>query len=189
MVTEDSARTACQLLQQAGWIEIIELPRTARREVTKSLWLWSYDVLKARQKCLADCYFSMSRLFIHLQKKRQDIEPAINKSERTDVQGNEDKFLSKEEKAALAKFARQTDLVTRQMIRMDELVAVMRDFSKMEYPHKIWDQGWIDWHSPSRELSDEDKRAIEEYEAEREAEAADDEYNLDDEEEELIEPE
>jgi DNA-directed RNA polymerase III subunit RPC3 len=154
MVTEDQARTACTSLQQAGWIEIVELPRTARREVTKSMWLWSYDVLKARQKCLADCYFAMSRLSVRLQHKRQDIQRVVDKSERTDVQGNEDKFLNQEEKEVLAKFRKQTDIVIRQLIRMDELVAIMRDFSPMEYPHKLWDPSWTDWCSSSRDGSD-----------------------------------
>jgi hypothetical protein len=198
MVTEDTARTACQLLQHAGWIEVVEVPRTARREVTKSMWLWSYNVLKARQKCLTDCYFTMSRLSMRLQREREIISPAINKSERSDVVGNEDKFLNKEEKGLLAKYARQTDLVTRQMVRIDELVAVMRDFSAMEYPHKIWDLGWVEWYSPSREPSDEDKKLIEEYEAQREEEdagaALEEEFGAGEEEEEgeeenFIEPE
>lgn len=183
MVTEDQARTACTLLQQAGWIDVVELPRTTRREVTKSLWLWSYDVLKARQKCLADCYFAMARLSIRLQRERQKIERAIDKSERTDVQGNEDRFLGQDEKAALGKFARQTDTVIRQLIRMDEVVAIMRDFSAMEYPHKLWDHGWVDWHSPSREATEE-KHAVEDG---REAQAGEDEYNDDEEEEAFIE--
>ena len=151
MVTEEQARQACTVLQQAGWIDVVELPRTARREVTKSLWLWSFDILRARQKCLSDCYFTMSRLSMRLQKERSEIERVIDKSERTDVQGNEDKFLSSAEKEALARFERQTDKITKQMIRMDEVVAIMRDFSAMEYPHKMWDHSWIHWQSPSPE--------------------------------------
>ncbi|KIV99933.1 hypothetical protein, variant [Verruconis gallopava] len=178
MVTEDQARTACQLLQQAGWIDVVELPRTARREVTKSLWLWCYDVLQARQKCLADCYFTMTRLSIRLQSERQKIESVITKSERSDVVGHEDKFLNNEEKVALAKFAKSTDLITRQMVRIDELVAVMRDFSAMEHPHKLWDLGWVDWQSPERDGLDDGTRALEEY-----VEGAEDESNNEDEDE------
>ena len=179
MVTEDQARQACTELQQAGWIDVVELPRTARREVTKSLWLWSFDVLKARSKCLADCYFAMSRLSLRLQRERQVIERVIDKSERTDVQGNEDKFLSHGEKEALAKFERQTDKITKQLIRMDEVVAIMRDFSAMEYPHKLWDHSWIHWHSPSPDAAEAKKPG--------EAEAEDDSNDDDDEEEAFLE--
>jgi DNA-directed RNA polymerase III subunit RPC3 len=177
MVTEDQARTACTSLQQAGWVEVMELPRTARREVTKSLWLWSYDVLKARQKCLSDCYFAMSRLSIRLRRKQEEIERVIDKSERTDVQGNEDKFLSQGEKQLLAKFGKQTDIIVRQLLRMDELVAIMRDFSAMDYPHRLWDRSWINWRSLSREA---EKGKAEDEEAEREGVDDDLNDNVDD---------
>jgi DNA-directed RNA polymerase III subunit RPC3 len=175
MVTEDHARTACTELHKSGWIDVMELPRTARREVTKSLWLWSYDVLKARQKCLADCYFTMSRLSMRLQRERQEIERVIDKSERTDVQGNEDKFLGPSEKATLARFEKQTDMIVRQMVRMDEVVAIMRDFSAMEYPHKLWDHGWVHWQSPSPDAAEAKRRADAEGRGDDEADDEDDE--------------
>jgi DNA-directed RNA polymerase III subunit RPC3 len=191
MVTEDQARTACQHLQSAGWIEVVELPRTARREVTKSMWLWSYDVLKARQRVLSDCYFTMARLSVRLSHDRQTIEQVINKAERSDVQGNEDKYLTDKEKEAIAKLDKTTHAVVRQMIRMDEIVALMRDFSTMEYPHKIWDMGWVEWHSPSREPTDDEKKTIEEYEARGREDADENEMSGEDDEgaDGLLEPE
>lgn len=157
MVTEDEARQAMTLLQREGWVDVVELPRTARREVSKSMWLWSYDVLRAREKCLGEAYFTMSRLSMRLQHERAKIERTIDKSERSDVVGQEDRFLSRDERGVLLKYNRQTEAVVRQMTRMDEVVAIMRDFSEMEYPHNLWDFGWIDWRSPTREDGEEKK--------------------------------
>ena len=165
MIQEEPARKAAGDLQRAGYIGIQELPRNSRRDPKMSQWLYSYDVLAARQKLLGDTYKAMARLHMRIEVEKKKIQRVIDKSERSDVVGKEDKYLNNTEKATLNKFAQQTSLIMRQVVRMDELVALVRDFSTMEYPHRLWDLGWVDWRQLSSEpigMDDDDDYSDEE---------------------------
>lgn len=119
MVTQDNARKALVVLQKAGWVDVMELPKNARREVMRSSWVHQYDVLRAREKHLSDCYFAMSRLHMRLASETAKVQRVIDKSERTDVVGNEDRLLNQEEKEVLEKHKKRKEMIWKQIGRLD----------------------------------------------------------------------
>lgn len=134
MVSEKDIRPAITQLTHAGFLKMQEVPRDNARSVSRLLWLNKYDVVKARRQLLADTYKAMSRLLMRIDLERERLDALIEKAERSDVIGNEDKYLNAEEKAKLQRWNEVEEILLRQVNRMDELVGILRDYSAMEAP-------------------------------------------------------
>jgi DNA-directed RNA polymerase III subunit RPC3 len=132
MVTAKDIRLAITSLCQAGYLKMQEVPKDTTRQIAKIAWTVKYDVRQARRQLLNDTYQAMARLLARLEVERVKVEMVIEKSERSDVVGNEDKYLSAMEKHKLQRWNEVEEMLLRQVHRMDELVATMRDFIRME---------------------------------------------------------
>ncbi|KAF2397064.1 hypothetical protein EJ06DRAFT_498892 [Trichodelitschia bisporula] len=124
-------REMLYVLQKAGFVESQEVPRDASRTVNRLVYLYFYDQIKARRVLLDDVYQAMARMLQRAETEKAKIQVVIDKSERTDVVGNEAKYLSKAEKVALERWNQTEEKLLRQVNRMDDLVAVVRDFYPM----------------------------------------------------------
>ncbi|CAN9420268.1 unnamed protein product, partial [Alternaria alternata] len=89
-----------------GFVQTQEIPKVDRREAKHSLHLVWYDRQRAREKLLHDTY----------------------KAERSDVVGNEEKWLSTRELDDLRKWKEVQEKLLLQLMREDDLVAALRDF-------------------------------------------------------------
>ena len=87
-------RAVTNTLLQAGLLETQEIPRDNNRATNRLTWLFAYNPIRARKQLISDSYRAMSRLLRRAEVEKSKIAQAIDKSERTDVVGNEDKYLN-----------------------------------------------------------------------------------------------
>jgi DNA-directed RNA polymerase III subunit RPC3 len=127
-------RNLTNALLAGGIIETQEIPRDTNRTTNRLLWLYSYSPEKARKQMLLDCYRTMTRLMRRIDVERAKYAIIIDKSERTDVVGHEDEFLTKKDKRLLEEWDKKEQLLWGQIFRIDDLVACMRDFAPMHDP-------------------------------------------------------
>lgn len=111
-----------------GLVQTQEIPKVERREAKHSLHLIWYDRQRAREKLLHDTYKGMVRILQRIQFEREKVQPLLSKAERSDVVGNEEKWLSKPELDALRKWKEVQEKLSLQLFREDDLVATLRDF-------------------------------------------------------------
>jgi DNA-directed RNA polymerase III subunit RPC3 len=135
MVSDKDIRLAIVPLCQAGILRMQEVPKDTTRQTNRIMWSVKYDVRKARRQLIKDSYQAMARLLARLEVERAKVDMVIEKSERSDVIGHEDKYLSETEKQKLHRWNAVEEMLLRQVYRIDDLVATMRDFSSMN--------GWI----------------------------------------------
>ncbi|KAF2788001.1 DNA directed RNA polymeras-like protein III subunit Rpc82 [Melanomma pulvis-pyrius CBS 109.77] len=111
-----------------GLIQTQEVPRVERREAKHSMHLIWYDRQRAREKLLHDAYKSMIRILQRIASERGKVQELLAKAARTDVVGNEEKWLSRRELAGLRQWKELHETLLLQLFREDDLVASLRDF-------------------------------------------------------------
>ena len=121
-------RAILSQLHEAGFVELMEVPRDGARQREKSVWLWHYEQEGVRQAVLNDTYKAMARQLQRMRAEREGVAIVLEKLERPEVQGREEQYLSRSEKAALARWERTEERLLLQVARLDDLVMVLRDF-------------------------------------------------------------
>jgi DNA-directed RNA polymerase III subunit RPC3 len=111
-----------------GFVQTQEIPKVDRREAKHSTHLAWYDRQRAREKLLHDTYKGMVRILQRIAYEREKIEFTLTKAERSDVVGNEEKWLSTRELDDLRKWKEVQEKLLLQLFREDDLVATLRDF-------------------------------------------------------------
>ncbi|KAK7526507.1 DNA directed RNA polymerase-like protein III subunit Rpc82 [Phyllosticta citriasiana] len=125
-------------MQEAGFVDTQEVPKDNTRAPARTMYLWFFDADQTRQLVLTDTYKAMARALQRVRHERARVAAVIEKAERTDVVGNEDRFLSATERAALRGWREREERVLVQLARMDDLVAVLRDFRLPVLPKTAW---------------------------------------------------
>ena len=128
MMSANDIRGIVNDLTVQGIVQTQEIPKVERREAKHSLHLIWYDRQRAREKLLHDTYKGMVRILQRIQFEREKVQPLLSKAERSDVVGNEEKWLSKGELDALRKWKEVQEKLSLQLFREDDLVATLRDF-------------------------------------------------------------
>jgi DNA-directed RNA polymerase III subunit RPC3 len=128
MMSANDIRGIVNDLTVAGFVQTQEIPKVERREAKHSLHLIWYDRQRAREKLLHDTYKGMVRILQRIAFEREKVQPLLSKAERSDVVGNEEKWLSKGELDALKKWKEVQEKLLLQLSREDDLVATLRDF-------------------------------------------------------------
>jgi DNA-directed RNA polymerase III subunit RPC3 len=128
MMQATEVRSVINGLTLRGFIQTQEIPRVERREAKHSLHLIYYDRQRAREKLLHEIYKGMTRIVQRLMYEKERVQNLLDKAERTDVAGNETKWLSPDELATLKAFKGVEEKLTEQLFRQDELVATLRDY-------------------------------------------------------------
>ncbi|KAF2129058.1 DNA directed RNA polymeras-like protein III subunit Rpc82 [Dothidotthia symphoricarpi CBS 119687] len=128
MMSANDIRGVVNDLTVQGFVQTQEIPKVERREAKHSLHLIWYDRQRAREKLLHDTYKGMVRILQRIAFEREKALPLLSKAERSDVVGNEEKWLSKGELDALKKWKEVQEKLLLQLCREDDLVATLRDF-------------------------------------------------------------
>lgn len=128
MMSAGDIRGIVNDLTVQGFVQTQEIPKVERREAKHSLHLVWYDRQRAREKLLHDTYKGMVRILQRIAFEREKVQPLLSKAERSDVIGNETKWLSKGELDALQKWKEVQEKLLLQLFREDDLVATLRDF-------------------------------------------------------------
>lgn len=116
------------MLKQAGFLELQEVPREAQRQPSRTMYLWFYDPDRVRKMLIEDTYKCMARCFQRMKVEKEKVKPTIEKSERSDVRGKEEKLLAKAELEVLKRWRRKEEWLLGEVGRLDELIFVLRDF-------------------------------------------------------------
>lgn len=115
-------------MQAGGFVDLQEVPRDAQRQPSRTIYLWYYDPDRICNSVLQDTYKAMSRCLQRLRFERSRIKDFLEKTERSDVKGNEQRFLSEPELVLLEQWRAKEALLLGEVARLDEMVAVMRDY-------------------------------------------------------------
>ncbi|KAF2229384.1 hypothetical protein EV356DRAFT_455953, partial [Viridothelium virens] len=129
---EKHVRTILTRLQEAGFLEVQEVPKDNARQPSRTIFLWFFDQDRCRSMLLNDTYQAMARLLQRAKFERERIKEVLDKAERTDVQGKEDRFLTEHERMALRRWSDVEETLLTQLGRQDDLVILFRDFIPIE---------------------------------------------------------
>ncbi|GMG34558.1 unnamed protein product [Aspergillus oryzae] len=115
-------------MQTGGFVDLQEVPRDALRQPSKTIFLWFYDPDRVGNSVLEDTYKAMSRCLQRLRFERSRLKEFLEKTERSDVKGNEERYLSEAELTLLGQWRAKEALLLGEVARLDEIVAVIRDY-------------------------------------------------------------
>ncbi|GME44776.1 dna directed rna polymerase iii subunit [Neofusicoccum parvum] len=131
-------RASLTAMQEAGFVETQEVPKDNTRAPSRTMYFWFFDQDRCRQLVLTDTYKAMARILQRTKVERAKVQSVIDKAERSDVVGNEDRFLTETEKRALRTWRESEEKLLAQLGRQDNLVAILRDFRMPPIPKSSW---------------------------------------------------
>ena len=129
MLRIKDVRSCLTELQFSGFVEAQELPKDTGRQPSRTVYLWYCDTRRVQSILLQSTYKSMTRTLQRVEVERERYLPIITKAERSDVQGQEEKKLGASDKATLRAWKERRERLLVQVSRMDDMVALLRDFS------------------------------------------------------------
>ncbi|KAJ5105109.1 hypothetical protein NUU61_002456 [Penicillium alfredii] len=115
-------------MQAGGFVDLQEVPRDAQRQPSKTIYLWYYDPDRICSSILEDTYKAMSRCLQRINFERERERDFLEKTERSDVKGNEERYLSEGELEKLQRWKAREALLLGVVARLDDMVAVFRDY-------------------------------------------------------------
>lgn len=115
-------------MQTGGYVDLQEVPRDAQRQPSRTIFLWFYDPDRVASSVLEDVYKAMSRCLQRLKFERSRLREFLEKTERSDVKGNEEQYLSEGELKMLEQWKAKEALLFGEVSRLDNMVAVFRDY-------------------------------------------------------------
>lgn len=115
-------------LHSVGALDVQELPRTADRAASRTIFLWHHRPNRAYSLITQDIYKSLSRCFERVNFERSKLPILLSKLQREDVKGHEDEFLTEQEKSDLQGLRLREEKLMVQMNRLDSLIRVFRDY-------------------------------------------------------------
>lgn len=121
-------RSYLTMMHESGHLELQEVPRDNNRQPSRTMFLWFFDPERCRQKILEQTYKTMARCLQKVKVEREAVQTLIDKAARTDVVGKEDEYLGLDERTALEEWRGREEKLLGEVGRLDDLVAVMRDF-------------------------------------------------------------
>ncbi|KAL9579742.1 MAG: hypothetical protein Q9212_004931 [Teloschistes hypoglaucus] len=129
LIPQKKMRTILHNMHRAGHIELQEVPKDSnQRRPGSTMFFWFFDPERCRARMLEECYKTMGNLVRRVRVERERVRGVVEKSERTDVVGREEEFLGEGELKALREWREREERIWGEVVRLDNLVAVLRDF-------------------------------------------------------------
>ena len=128
LLNQKIMRSYLTKLHQAGMIQLQEIPRDNSRNPQRTLYLWFFDIERCKAKLLQETYKTMARCLQRVRVEGEKVKSTVEKASRSDVIGREEEFLGVQEREALSKWRDMEEKIWGEVGRLDELVAMMRDF-------------------------------------------------------------
>lgn len=128
LLRQKDVRTKLVEMQMAGFVDIQEVPRDNNRTPSRTIFLWYFDTERVTAILLERIYKTMSRHLQVLKKQKDGYKDVLAVAERTDIKGREKELLAATvyPKWETIRGIEATLLV--QISRLDDLVAIFRDF-------------------------------------------------------------
>ncbi|KAF7712095.1 Uncharacterized protein PECH_004545 [Penicillium ucsense] len=121
-------RQTLSSMQTGGFVDLQEVPKDAQRQPSKTIFLWYFDPDRVSSTLLEDTYKAMSRTLQRIKFERAQRRDFLEKTERSDIKGNEERWLSEGELEQLRRWRATEALLLGVVARLDDMVAVFRDF-------------------------------------------------------------
>ena len=115
-------------MQLAGFVHIQEVPKDNKADPKKSIFLWFCDTDRSLAQLLDASYKTMVRTLQTLDLRRHAEKEVLDLTKRTDVKGREKDVMRKEYFDRYSRFLEQERKLFGQIMRVDDLVALLRDF-------------------------------------------------------------
>lgn len=128
LVPRKDIRNTLSPMQEAGMIDIQEIPRDTARQPLRATYLWFFNQERIIRLLLSQTYKSQSRLLQRMSHQRSTFKEVLEKADREDVRKDLVKYLSSVELKQLADWREQEEKFLTQLMRQDDLVALFRDF-------------------------------------------------------------
>lgn len=124
MMRTKDVQATLTILQYAGFVESQEIPKDASRQPSRAVYLYFHEQSRVQSLMLQQTYQTMSRTLQRLGRERENYRGIIEKAESVAV-----KNLPQAERKILAEWRELEERLWLGIQRMDELVALFRDFS------------------------------------------------------------
>ena len=128
LINQKLMRSILTAMHEAGQLELQEIPRDNARQPSRTMFLWYFDPERCRKKLLEETYKAMARCLQRARVEKEAVQLTIDKANRTDVVGKEDEYLGVDERMALSTWREKEERLLGEVGRLDDLVAVLRDF-------------------------------------------------------------
>jgi len=128
LMNQKHMRHLLTTMHKQGHLELQEIPKDNNRQPSRTMFLWFFDPERCRMKVLEETYKTMARCFQRIQIEHEAVQSTIDKASRTDVVGKEEEYLSVDERKALEEWREKEERLLGEVDRLDDLVAVLRDF-------------------------------------------------------------
>lgn len=115
-------------MEVAGYVDIQEVPRDNSRTANRTIFLWYTDTERCIHTLLNNTYKTATRCLQRLSVHRRKEKDVLLLTKRTDVKGREKDVMQKEYYDRFAKLLEVERKLLGHMMRMDEMVAVLRDY-------------------------------------------------------------
>ncbi|WPH04064.1 Hypothetical protein R9X50_00694800 [Acrodontium crateriforme] len=132
MMRIKEVRSILTQLQFHGYMEAQELPKDNSRQPSRTIFLWFIDDARIQSSILQQTYKAMTRTIQRIEFERKEFQPVIAKADRSDVKNQEQNKLEMAEKQMLRDWREREERLWSQVSRMDDIVALLRDFSKKD---------------------------------------------------------
>ena len=128
LMNQKLMRSVLTTMHEHGHLELQEIPRDNQRQPSRNMFFWFFDRERCRRKVVEECYKSMARCLQRAKVEREGVQTLLEKAERSDVVGREEEFLGEDERIGLEQWREKEERLLGEVGRLDELVAVLRDF-------------------------------------------------------------
>ncbi|KAI1341665.1 RNA polymerase III subunit RPC82 [Xylariaceae sp. FL0016] len=128
LMTKQDVHMKMAEMEMAGFLDVQEVPRDNNRAANRTIFLWFFDEERTLKRTLEQTYKSMVRCFQRLEVERRKKRNVLSVAERKDVQGQEEEKLRGDVYNEYLEFLRIEKRLLGQIGRLDDLVAVVRDF-------------------------------------------------------------
>ncbi|KAF5584665.1 DNA-directed RNA polymerase III subunit RPC3 [Fusarium pseudoanthophilum] len=115
-------------MQMAGIVDVQEVPKDSSRLANRTLFFWYFDKERTQTQALDDIYKAMLRCLQTLEVERHKERNILSFVERKDVQGKEEEVMTTEHYNKYNRHLGVQDKLLGQVMRLDELVSVLRDY-------------------------------------------------------------
>lgn len=115
-------------MQMAGLVDVQEVPKDNSRLANRTLFFWYFDRERTEAQMLDDVYKAMLRCLQTLDVERYRNRNVLSFVERKDVQGREEEVMTAEHYNEYNRHLEVQEKLLGQISRLDEMVAVLRDY-------------------------------------------------------------
>ncbi|KAH9893733.1 RNA polymerase III subunit RPC82-domain-containing protein [Xylariomycetidae sp. FL2044] len=128
LMTKPDVHVKMAEMELGGFLDVQEVPRDNNRTAARTMFFWFFDEERTIKRTLDNTYKSMVRCLQRLEVERRKKKNILEVAERRDIQGHEEDKLRGDVYKEYLEFLEIEKKLIGQVERLDDLVAVIRDF-------------------------------------------------------------